>query len=102
MGLPRVEIKAVIVKNGIQCIPIATIDNISIQEISMWHSILGETSPKKEFAIYIKSGTQMVLYDTDPDPDKLKGTFIDLVNILYGKEHVLREDLGKYSFSLKS
>lgn len=83
------QYKALIAKDGVNCIPVASIDNISINIINI--------GGMEVSGIYIKSGTQMVLYHKDLDPKKAKDKFIELVEKLYGDkqtdETILREDL---------
>ena len=78
------QYKALITKDGVNCIPVVGIDNISINVISV--------GGMEVYGIYIKSGTQMVLYYKDLDPEKVKDKFIELANNLFGLT-ILREDL---------
>lgn len=80
------QYKALITKDGVNCIPIENIDNISINTISI--------GGMEVSGIYIKSGSQMVLYYKDIDPKKVKEKFIELVKYLYG-DALLRFDSGE-------
>jgi len=79
--------KAIITEDGLNCIPIAQIDHISVNEISI--------SGAKVYGVYIKAGMQVILYHKDFDPAGAKKSFLGLVFMLYGEANVIREDLTK-------